>query len=169
MKIDTQLLADVTSFLNTEADMLDNKEYQPWLDLWLESGLYIIPVEHDKHIAHAQHDTDDYANTLNVAYDDSEMRKLRIERLTSGEAVSTQVIENTVRTLSRFRVLDDIDGVVRVRCAYCLYENNKNGLRMYPANLQYKLARAGDSFKIAEKVVKVMKSNQHLTTVSYLF
>jgi 3-phenylpropionate/cinnamic acid dioxygenase small subunit len=160
MKFDTQLLADVAAFLNTEADMLDHKEYKQWLDLWLESGLYIVPVDHE---------ATDYANTLNVAYDDNHMRLLRVERLTSGDAVSTQLAEKTVRTMSRFRVLDDIDGVVRVRCAYCLYENNKNGLRTYPANVQFKLVRDGGSFKIAEKIVKVMKSSQHLTTISYLF
>lgn len=160
MKLDTQLLADVTAFLNTEADMLDHKEYKQWLDLWLESGLYIVPVDHG---------ATDYANTLNVAYDDNHMRLLRVERLTSGDAVSTQLAEKTVRTMSRFRVLDDIDGVVRVRCAYCLYENNKNGVRCYPANVQFKLVHDGGSFKIAEKIVKVMKSSQHLTTISYLF
>tara|TARA_R110002167_G_scaffold99030_1_gene260043 strand:- start:49 stop:531 length:483 start_codon:yes stop_codon:yes gene_type:complete len=160
MKLDTQLLADVTAFLNIEADMLDNKEYHQWLDLWLESGLYIVPVDHN---------ATDYANTLNVAYDNNKMRLARIERLTSGNAVSTQLSEKTVRTMSRFRILDDVDGLVRVRCAYCLYEDNKNGVRCYPANLQFKLARDGGSFKIAEKVVKVMKSSQYMTTVSYLF
>jgi len=160
MELDTQLLANVTAFLNIEADMLDNKEYHQWLDLWLESGLYIVPVDHN---------ATDYANALNVAYDDHQMRLLRIERLTSGNAISTQLSEKTVRTMSRFRILDDVDGLVRVRCAYCLYENNKNGIRSYPANLQFKLARDGSSFKIAEKVVKIMKSSQYLTTISYLF
>ncbi|MFT6329417.1 MAG: 3-phenylpropionate/cinnamic acid dioxygenase small subunit [Bermanella sp.] len=160
MKLDTQLLADVTAFLNIEADILDNKDYLQWLELWLESGLYIVPVDHN---------ATDYANSLNVAYDDHEMRILRIERLTSGYAVSTQLSEKTVRTTSRFRILDDVDGLVRVRCAYSLYENNKNGIRCYPANLQFKLVRDGDSFKIAEKIVKIMNSSQYLTTVSYLF
>jgi 3-phenylpropionate/cinnamic acid dioxygenase small subunit len=160
MKLDTQLLVDVSAFLNVEADMLDNKEYSQWLDLWVESGLYIVPVDHA---------ATDYENNLNVAYDNHEMRELRIQRLTSGEAISTQMSEKTVRTLSRFRILDDIDGVVRVRCAYCLYENNVNGIRTYPANLQFQLVRDGGSFKIAEKVVKIMQSSRHLTTVSYLF
>lgn len=160
MKLDTQLLADVSAFLNVEADMLDNKEYSQWLDLWVESGLYIVPVEHAE---------TDYENNLNVAYDNHEMRELRIQRLTSGEAISTQLADKTVRTTSRFRILDDIDGVVRVRCAYCLYENNKNGLRTYPANVQFRLVRDGGSFKITEKVVKIMQSSRHLTTVNYLF
>lgn len=160
MKLDTQLLADVSAFLNVEADMLDNKEYSQWLDLWVESGLYIVPVDHS---------ATDYENNLNVAYDNHEMRELRIQRLTSGEAISTQLADKTVRTTSRFRVLDDIDGVVRVRCAYCLYENNKNGLRTYPANVQFRLVRDGGSFKITEKVVKIMQSSRYLTTVNYLF
>jgi len=160
MKLDTQLLADVSAFLNVEADMLDNKEYSQWLDLWVESGLYIVPVDHT---------VTDYANNLNVAYDDHEMRELRIQRLTSGEAVSTQMSQKTVRTLSRFRIIDDIDGVVRVRCAYSLFEDNVNGLRTYPANIQFKLVRDGGSFKVVEKVVKIMQSGRHLTTVSYLF
>jgi 3-phenylpropionate/cinnamic acid dioxygenase small subunit len=160
MKLDTQLLADVSAFLNVEADMLDNKEYSQWLDLWVESGLYIVPVDHAE---------TDYENNLNVAYDNHEMRELRIQRLTSGEAISTQLADKTVRTTSRFRILDDIDGVVRVRCAYCLYENNKNGLRTYPANVQFRLVRDGGSFKITEKVVKIMQSSRHLTTVNYLF
>jgi 3-phenylpropionate/cinnamic acid dioxygenase small subunit len=160
MKLDTQLLADVSAFLNVEADMLDNKEYSQWLDLWVESGLYIVPVDHS---------ATDYENNLNVAYDNHEMRELRIQRLTSGEAISTQLADKTVRTMSRYRVLDDIDGVVRVRCAYCLYENNKNGLRTYPANVQFRLVRDGGSFKITEKVVKIMQSSRYLTTVNYLF
>ena len=155
-----QLLANVTSFLNLEADMLDHREYAQWLDLWTDSGLYIIPVDHNQK---------DYKNALNVAYDDADMRRMRVNRLQSGEAISTQISGYTVRTLSRFRILDEVDGLLRVRCAYALFENNKNGIRTFPADVQFKLKRDGDSFKIEEKVVHVMKSDEHLTTISYLF
>lgn len=160
MILDTELIAKVSAFLNIEADMLDQKDYQQWLTLWHQAGLYIVPVDHNE---------TDHANSLNVAYDDDEMRKLRIERLTSGEAVSTQRAEKTVRTLSRVRIVNVDGDKLHVRCAYALYENNKNGLRCYPANIEFDLQRDGDSFKILQKVVRVMKSEQHLTTVSYLF
>ena len=115
------------------------------------------------------HDTEDYDNSLNIAYDDAHMRELRVERLSGGEAVSTQLAGNTVRFISSLRILDESDGVVSVRCAYCLHENNKNGVRTYPGTAQFKLTREGDSFKILQKVVKLMKSDEHLCTVSYLF
>ena len=43
-----QLLTEVTAFLSQEADMLDHKEYAQWLDLWTESGIYIVPVDHQQ-------------------------------------------------------------------------------------------------------------------------
>ncbi|MDG6097449.1 hypothetical protein EXU34_08335 [Alteromonas sp. ZYF713] len=156
----TQLYTQVCEFLSLEADLLDHKAYDEWLALWQKSGLYIVPVEHD---------VTDFANHLNVAYDDDEMRQLRIARLSNGEAVSTVGAENTVRTLSRIRILEASDEAVKVRCAYCLYENNKNGVRAFPANVEFTLIPNGDSFFIAQKVARVMKSNEHLTTVSYLF
>lgn len=111
----------------------------------------------------------DYANHLNVAYDDDEMRQLRIARLKNGEAVSTADAENTVRTFSRIRILDASEECVKVRCAYCLYENNKNGVRAFPANVEFELTPTDSAFLIKQKVARVMKSNEHLTTVSYLF
>ncbi len=155
-----QTLADVSAFLSKEADMLDHKEYEDWLSLWSSTGLYIVPVDHNQ---------TDYKNSLNVAYDDASMRKMRVSRLSSGEAVSTQGAGLTVRTLSRIRILKEDNDLLSVRCAYCLYENNKNGLRSFPANVSFKLRRQGEAFEIEEKVVKVMKSDQYLTTVSYLF
>lgn len=160
MKLDTQLLAEVTAFLNMEADLLDNKDYRDWLKLWGPSGMYIIPVDHN---------ATDYKNTLNVVYDDAEMRNMRVNRLLSGEAVSTIGAEKTVRVPSRFRILSDKEGVVTIRCAYCLYENNKNGIRSFPASVQFKLSRDDNEFKIEEKIVKIMKSSEYLSTISYLF
>lgn len=157
---EVQTYVKVTAFLSKEADMLDHKEYGDWLDLWSATGMYIVPIDHSE---------TDYKNSLNVAYDNAEMRKLRTERLASGEAVSTQDAAFTIRTISRLRVLSEDNGVLNVRCAYCLFENKKSGLRSYPADVAFKLRREGDDFKIEEKVVNVMKSDQYLTTASYLF
>lgn len=160
MLFDTDLYAQVTAFLHLESDLLDNKEYQDWLHLWDGDGLYIVPVDHS---------VTDYKSHLNVAYDDLDMMKMRIERLTGGEAVSTQISQNTVRTISRIRILASDDERVEVRASYCLYENNKNGIRTFPATLLFTLKKHNDGFKLLQKVIKIMKSDEHLTTISYLF
>lgn len=158
--LDTQLTVAVTAFLSLEADLLDFKDYNAWLGLWQESGMYIVPVDHN---------AKDFSAVLNVAYDDAEMRRLRVQRLSGGEAVSTAQAKPTVRTLSRVRVLSSGEDLIHVRAACCLFEDNKNGIRHFPINLEYKLVPAGNSFKIQEKIARVMQSEDHLTTISYLF
>lgn len=161
MNVPPDLYSEITQFISSEADILDHKEYVDWLNLWTDSGLYIVPVDHTN---------TDYRNSLNVAYDDAEMRQLRIDRLTSGEAVSTHKAQNTVRTLSRIRVLDDIDGLIRVRAAYCLYESKKGIMREFPADVHYKLVRDSEgNLKMEEKVVNILKSDEYLSTIAYLF
>lgn len=156
--IDTYLR--VSEFLNREADMLDHKEYQDWLALWSDSGIYIVPTDPD---------SKDFKNSLNIAYDDAHMRALRVERLESGEAVSTLLQKNTIRTLSRIRVLKEEDGLVYARCAYKLSENKKGTVRVYPASIEFVLKDNGDGFLIENKTVKLLLANDHLATISYIF
>ena len=150
----------VVEFLNAEADMLDHKEYQHWLALWSPTGRYIVPVDPN---------AEDYLNTLNVAYDDEHMRRMRVERLEGGEAVSTHMALPTVRTVSRIRILATEDNRVHVRCAYCLYENKGGDLRPYPADVEFILEKTRDGFLIEQKLVRLLRSGQYLATISYLF
>jgi 3-phenylpropionate/cinnamic acid dioxygenase small subunit len=44
---DAITLEEATAFIWNEADMLDRLDYRPWLKLWAQGGLYIIPTERD--------------------------------------------------------------------------------------------------------------------------
>ena len=64
---DLSLLNQVTAFISIEADMLDFEEYNAWLDLWSDTGVYVVTIEPIE---------TDFANTLNYAYDKAELRRL---------------------------------------------------------------------------------------------
>ena len=68
-------LHEAIEFVWAEADLLDRLDYKPWLQLWTAEGLYIVPTEPG---------AADYAEVLNIAYDDGEMRRARVKRLLSG-------------------------------------------------------------------------------------
>lgn len=156
---DMNLLNQVTAFINAEADMLDFYEYSAWLDLWTENGVYVVPIDPNE---------TDFANTLNYAYDKAEMRKLRVARLTGGEAVSTQTTHKTVRAPSRFRILAADENVVSVRCAVYLSEIRHGNVKTYASDVSYKLLRDGESFRIEEKVVRLLNSDAYLSSVGYI-
>lgn len=156
---DLSLLNQVTAFISIEADMLDFEEYNEWLDLWSDTGVYVVPIDPKE---------TDFANTLNYAYDKAEMRRLRVNRLLSGEAVSTQTTDKTVRGLSRFRILEDNDSHVTVRCAMYLSECRHGNLKSYPADVTYKLMKTDNDFRIEEKVIRLQNSDAYLSSIGYI-
>ena len=157
MSADIQRIAE---FLWLEADLLDGKDYEAWLELWDDDGKYVVPV---------QRQTEDFEDILNYAYDDAAMRKMRVARLTSGESASAVAASVTVRTLSRFRKIDPApDGAIRVRCAQHLAETTRGQTRMVPCDVTYTLREAGDGLRLAGKIVLLANSDHTLTNMTYL-
>lgn len=153
------LRAQVAAFLDYEADLLDFKEFRDWLTLWDDAGLYVVPVDPQ---------VEDCANALNFAYDNAEMRRLRVERLLSGEAVSTETTAKTVRSVSRLRILGVEGDTVRLRCSQFIAENRHGNLRHYPADVSFTLLRRDDGFRILEKVVRLLNADFHLSSIGYI-
>lgn len=155
----SNLLSDVTAFIFKEADMLDFKEYREWLELWADDGIYVVPIDAE---------TENYADSLNFAYDDADMRRLRVQRLVSGTAISTQTTHKTVRAPTRFRILSQDGDEVTVRCAQHISSIRHGKLQTYPADVTYKLRRSGDDFRMVEKVVRLLNAGHHLSSVGYI-
>lgn len=159
-KIDTRsLLADVTEFIWTEGAYLDAKDYDAWLDLWTETGLYIMPID----------EGDDYANQLNLCYDNDKMRRDRIDRFNRGFSISSAPPAQTVRTLSRIKIDSAAGDVITVSCAEHLIEDKFGRQRVWAGNAYYTLVRTDDGFKIDRKIVRLLNSAGMLNSFSYLF
>ena len=150
----------IAQFLWLEADLLDQKDYASWLDLWDDQGIYVIPIDRSG---------GDYKTRLNYAYDDAAMRSMRVRRLTSGESVSARAAGVTIRTVSRFRRLEDTaDGSIRVRCAQQLYEFRNGRSRAYAADVTFSLKPDDESFRILEKAVLLGNSTDALAGMTFL-
>lgn len=157
--MNTELMLQVATFVWQEADQLDHSEYDAWLQSWTEDGLYIVPIDPE---------ATDLTNTLNYAHDDANMRQKRVNRLGSGESVSTTPPPRTVREVSRFRILGDDGRTVRVRCAQNLREFRQNVLKHYTADVEYTLVRQDEGFRIQRKVVRLINSSDVLQCIGYI-
>jgi 3-phenylpropionate/cinnamic acid dioxygenase small subunit len=152
-------LTEAAEFIWTEADLLDHADYPAWLALWREEGHYVIPIEPGQ---------TDFADTLNVAYDDAQMRRLRTQRLSGGFTISNAPAARTVRTVSRFRVTRSEPGVIELRAAQVLVEQRLQLQRIYAAELEYRLVAQGGTLKLDQKVVRLVDSSDALHALGYL-
>lgn len=159
-KIDSRaLLAQVTEFLWAEADLLDRKDYDVWLDLWQGTGFYTLPIG----------DTEDFANALNLCHDDAKMRRDRIVRFQQGFSISSAPPAQTVRSVSRI-VIEKAEGdVITVRSAEHVVEDKFGRQRLWAANMTHTLIATDGGFRIRNKVVRLLNSDGMLNSFSYLF
>lgn len=156
----TSDVALAAEFIALEADLLDSRDYAAWLALWVPDGKYVVPVNPDE---------TNYEDMLNYAYDDAAMRDMRVRRLTSGESMSAAHAGRTLRSVSRFRLLGQNDrGDLLVRSAQQLIEYKFNRHRTYAANVEWALRPAGESFRIVEKVVRLLNGGDALAGITFL-
>jgi 3-phenylpropionate/cinnamic acid dioxygenase small subunit len=152
-------LQEAIAFVWHEADMLDRLDYRPWLDLWADEGLYIIPTERD---------VADYAGALNILYDDAVMREARVKRLLSGFSMSSAPPARTVRSVSRFVATGDAPGVIELRAAMIVAEYKYERMRTLAADVDYRLIWQGCALKLDRKVVRLVNCDDFLHGIGYL-
>ncbi|MBC2640330.1 MULTISPECIES: aromatic-ring-hydroxylating dioxygenase subunit beta [unclassified Rhodococcus (in: high G+C Gram-positive bacteria)] len=142
-----------------EAALLDAKDYQSWDALWTDSGRYIIPIDPE---------TDDFDGSLNMVNDDTRMRRMRIERLTSGYSMSALAAARTVRTLSRFTVEERTDDSVTLRSAQILVGFKRDEQQTLAADVTHRIRYTESGPRLDLKVIRLVNSQGAVNASGYL-
>lgn len=152
-------LAQAIEFIWREAELLDRKNYAEWAQLWSEDGVYVVPIDPD---------STDFAASLNYAYDDARMRDLRIERLTAGYSPSAVDAARTVRSVSRFRLVEAAGNRVEVNSAQLLFAFKRGVHTPVAADLTHRIRFENGVARLEQKVVRLINSTDSLSALGYL-
>lgn len=142
-----------------EAALLDAKDYEVWAELYTDDALYVVPIERD---------TDDFAGSLNMIYDDKRMRQMRVARIVEGYSLSAVDAARTVRTVSRFTVTSVSDAVVRLRSAQVLVSFKRDEHAVLGADLDHIVVLSDDGDRIGGKVIRLLNSDASVNASGYL-
>jgi 3-phenylpropionate/cinnamic acid dioxygenase small subunit len=152
-------LAAAVELIWREAKLLDDKDYEEWDTLWTSDAHYVVPIDRD---------ATDFAASLNIVYDDEQMRKLRIARLTSGYAQSVLSAARTVRTLSRFVVVDATTDELEVSSAQVLIGHKREETFLLGADVTHRIRFGADEARIVLKVVRLINSDESVRASGFL-
>lgn len=142
-----------------EAALLDAKDYHTWESLYTDDALYVVPIDPD---------TDDFAASLNMVYDDKRMRRLRVERMMQGYSPSAVAAARTVRIVSRFTVESVDDTSVTLRSAQILNAFKRDKFSTIGAEMTHRVVLAEDGDRIALKVARLVDSEDAVSASGYL-
>lgn len=88
--------------------------------------------------------------------------------LSRGESISTTPRARTLRTLSRFRLLESREDLIVVRGAQSLWEHRKGHSRHYAADITWHLLPKDGRLLIAQKVIRLVNSDDVLHSIGYI-
>lgn len=152
-------LAKAIEFVWREAQLLDRKDYAQWSQLWSEDGVYVVPIDGED---------DDFASRLNYVFDDARMRALRIERLTGGHSPSAVDAAKTVRTVSRFTLVEAAGDLVEVNSAQVLYAYKRGVATPFIADLNHRIRFVDGQPRLERKVIRLINAEDALNALGFL-
>jgi benzoate/toluate 1,2-dioxygenase beta subunit len=147
MTSDPVFVRRVEEFLFHEARLLDEREFEAWMALFADDGIYWIPA------APGQQDP---LGEVSIAYEDRQLLDVRVRRLRHPENYADQPQARTRRVIGNV-MLDEGDSVVTVvRSNFMLVEIQNDAQRMFAGEYVHALKPAGDSFQIVQKRVDLL-------------
>ena len=162
------LVSQVEQFLFNEANLIDDQNFDTWVELFTDDALYWVPSNEPDM---------DPAVHVSIVHDTKEELKDRIWRLGTGAAYAQEPASKTMHQLANIQVRQDQQSnEVVVRCHLVIYEYRHNHhllsmdtVMQYPARCEYRLLPDDSTgFKIQLRKVELIAANGVLGNMGFI-
>jgi len=140
---------EIELFVLKEARLLDEGQFEAWLDLYAPQGIYWMPSKPGQ---------TDPKNVASIIYEDHAILAIRVQRLLEARALVLTPMPRTVHIVSNIEVLKGEAGAdeFEVGSAFLCTELQGGRQRIYAGRQTHQIAREGDSFRIRRKHVALI-------------
>jgi benzoate/toluate 1,2-dioxygenase subunit beta len=145
-------------FLYHEAALLDDRQFEEWLELFADDAIYWIP----------QGDEPDPSKTVSIAYENRRRLHERVLRLASGFAHAQDPPSRTCHLVGNPRVLSESDDGLRLTSNLLVAEVRHSTQNVYAARVEHQLVPSDGAFLIQRKVIWLLNRDVPLGNVSFL-
>jgi 3-phenylpropionate/cinnamic acid dioxygenase small subunit len=160
-------LDDAQRFLIAEARLLDDRRFGEWEALFTDDGRYWLPIDPER----------DAAGSISIIYDDRQRLHERVYRLTQTPVLDQNPPSRTVHFVSNIEVEPGAgNGDSTVRCNHLIAEMRPGGPgqaglnapRWFAARCEYLLRQHDGGWRIAQKKVVLLNSNEPHYNLSFI-
>jgi len=152
--------ATIERFLFREARLLDEGRFEEWLELFSPDAIYWLP---------AGNGDIDPTEHVSIIYDTRREMDARVARLRSGHAHAQDPASRTNRAISNVEVEEEeSQGDIVAHCVMVLFALTRHHTVIHPARCRFLLSPDGESWKIKQKKVALLRSNEALEGIPYL-
>jgi 3-phenylpropionate/cinnamic acid dioxygenase small subunit len=133
------LQREVEQFLYRQSELLDTRQWQAWIDLFADDGVYWVPADP----AHKHWD-----GVPAIFAEDKNLMNVRMRRVLHPDAWSQRPLWGTNHVVSNV-VIEKLEGVdVHVRSRFHMMELRRDDVRHFAGSYRHHLKRIDDGFRI---------------------
>jgi benzoate/toluate 1,2-dioxygenase subunit beta len=151
--------AAAEDLLYDEADRLDDREFERWLDLYTDDATYWVP---------ARPEPSDPDRHVSLIYDDRRRMAERVWRLTVGPAHAQIPPSATRRLITGVRVAPAEDGHALIRSNFAIYEVRKGVQREFAGRYEHLVVQHADGWRIRAKTVRLVNCDAPIFNLTFL-
>lgn len=134
-----ELQHEVEQFLYRQSELLDGKQWQAWMDLFTEDGIYWMPPDRSYKTWDGQ---------PAIFAEDRHLMTVRMNRVLHPDAWSQRPLWETNHVVSNV-VIEKLDGVdLQVRSRFHMMELRRDDVRHFAGSYQHQLKKTAEGFRI---------------------
>jgi benzoate/toluate 1,2-dioxygenase subunit beta len=155
---DPVLRACVKAFLVHEAELLDDRRYDDWIELFAPEGIYWVP---------ANRNDSDPKTHVSLIYDDVRRLKERLVRAGSGMFWAQDPPTRTTRVLGNLAVSRGAEGLM-TSCKFILVALRRGHSETFSGTYRHQLVEHADGFAIRHKTVLLIQNDEPQINLTFL-
>ena len=135
LDVPLELQREVEQFLYRQAELLDGKHWQAFIDLFAEDGVYWMPVTREQ---------TEWESSPSIFAEDKLMMEIRKGRVSHPNAWSQAPMWETNHIVSHVALQSVDGGEIRVRSRFHMMELRRDQVRHFGGRYVHTLVRAAD-------------------------
>jgi 3-phenylpropionate/cinnamic acid dioxygenase small subunit len=158
--LETHLLRlEIEDFLWNEADLLDEHEYDEWLDLFTDDATYWMPIRRNVASREMAREYTNEGPDLSWYTDDKPTLEKRVRQIKTGYHWAEEPFSRVTHMVSNIRVLSWDGNEARVKCRFLFYRNRHlDEESTFIGKRIDTLRRVGNQWKIARREIYLDES-----------
>jgi len=154
-----RLRLEIEDFFYREADLLDDRKYDDWLDLFTEDARYWMPMR--RNVSSEEMETENTSELHDMSWFDEGKATLikRVQQIKTGVHWAEEPYSRVSHLVTNVRLLDVGPSEVRVKCRFIVYRNRmRDEESLFVGKRVDTLRRDGRSFRIARREIYLDQS-----------
>lgn len=117
------LVREIEEFLYAEAELLDERRFQDWLDLFTDDARYWMPMRRNVKYGEGERENTREGKEISWFDEGKETLAQRVRQLETGVHWAEEPLSRVCHSVSAVQILEATDSQVRVKSRFMVYRN----------------------------------------------